>query len=167
MREMLERRYTNLAHDKGPSPDLVLVDGGKGQLNVAIDVFKILGLNDLPVIGLAKEFEHVFIPQTPSPLILPRDSEALLLLQRIRDEAHRFAINYHKNLRSKEIERSILDEIPGVGKKRKIKLLKQFGDISNVEKASVNDIAMVDGINRKLATIIHLHLHQDTHNNQE
>ncbi len=167
MREMLERRYTNLVHDKGPSPDLVLVDGGKGQLNVATDVFKVLGLNDLPVIGLAKEFEHVFIPQTPSPLILPRDSEALLLLQRIRDEAHRFAINYHKNLRSKEIERSILDDIPGVGKKRKIKLLKQFGDISNVEKASVSDIAMVDGISIKLATTIHQHLQQDIHDNKE
>ena len=97
--------------DKGPVPDLVLVDGGKGQLNVATDVFKSLGVEDVPVIGLAKEFEHVFIPQTPSPLILPRDSEALLLLQRIRDEAHRFAVTYHKKLRSKEFEKSILDEI--------------------------------------------------------
>ena len=158
MREMLERRYTNLMNDKGPSPDLVLVDGGKGQLNVATDVFKSLGLTNIPVIGLSKEFEHVFIPQTPSPLILPRDSEALLLLQRIRDEAHRFAVNYHKKLRSKELEKSVLDGIPGVGNKRKIKLLKHFGDISNLEKASVNDIAMVDGISRKLAIKIHKHL---------
>ena len=158
MREMLERRYTTLINDKGPSPDLVLVDGGKGQLNVATDVFKSLGLTNIPVIGLAKEFEHVFIPQTPSPLILPRDSEALLLLQRIRDEAHRFAVNYHKKLRSKELEKSVLDGIPGVGNKRKIKLLKHFGDISNLEKASVNDIAMVDGISRKLAIKIQEHL---------
>ena len=158
MREMLERRYSNLIKDKGPSPDLVLVDGGKGQLNVATDVFKSLGETNIPVIGLAKEFEHVFIPQTPSPLILPRDSEALLLLQRIRDEAHRFAVNYHKKLRSKELEKSVLDGIPGVGNKRKIKLLKHFGDISNIEKASVNDIAMVEGINRKLAIKIHEHL---------
>ncbi len=120
MREMLERRYSKLSDDKGPTPDLVLVDGGKGQLNVATDVFRSLDVHDIPVIGLAKEFEHVFIPQTPSPLILPRDSDALLLLQRIRDEAHRFAINYHKTLRSKEFERSLLDEIPGVGNKRKI-----------------------------------------------
>jgi excinuclease ABC subunit C len=158
MREMLERRYSNLKKDKGPSPDLVLVDGGKGQLNVATDVFKSLGETNIPVIGLAKEFEHVFIPQTPSPLILPRDSEALLLLQRIRDEAHRFAVNYHKKLRSKELEKSVLDGIPGVGNKRKIKLLKHFGDISNIEKASVNDIAMVEGINMKLAIKIHEHL---------
>ena len=158
MREMLERRYTNLINDKGPSPDLVLVDGGKGQLNVATDVFKSLGVTNIPVIGLAKEFEHVFIPQTPSPLILPRDSEALLLLQRIRDEAHRFAVNYHKKLRSKELEKSVLDKIPGVGNKRKIKLLKHFGEISNLEKASINDIAMVDGISRKLAIKIHEHL---------
>jgi excinuclease ABC subunit C len=157
MREMLERRYTNLAEDKGPIPDLVLVDGGKGQLNVATDVFKTLDVNNIPVIGLAKEFEHVFIPQTPSPLILPRDSEALLLLQRIRDEAHRFAVNYHKNLRSKEIQKSVLDEIPGVGNKRKINLLKHFGDISNLQKASVTDIAMVEGISKKLAIKIHKH----------
>lgn len=158
MREMLKRRYTGLLEDKGHSPDLVLVDGGKGQLNVATEVFNSLGVHDVPVIGLAKEFEHVFIPQTPSPLILPRNSEALLLLQRIRDEAHRFAINYHKTLRSKEFEKSRLDDIVGVGNKRKIKLLKHFGDISKIEEASVNDIAKVDGINRKLAEKIHEHL---------
>lgn len=157
MREMLKRRYTGLLEDKGHSPDLVLVDGGKGQLNVATEVFNSLGVHDVPVIGLAKEFEHVFIPQTPSPLILPRNSEALLLLQRIRDEAHRFAINYHKTLRSKEFEKSRLDDIVGVGNKRKIKLLKHFGDISKIEEASVNDIAKVDGINRKLAEKIHEH----------
>ena len=157
MREMLERRYTGLVGDKGPVPDLVLVDGGKGQLNVATDVFKSLGVEDVPVIGLAKEFEHVFIPQTPSPLILPRDSEALLLLQRIRDEAHRFAVTYHKKLRSKEFEKSILDEISGVGNKRKINLLKHFGDIKNIEKASVNEIAEVKGISRNLAVKIHDH----------
>jgi excinuclease ABC subunit C len=157
MREMLERRYSKLSDDKGPTPDLVLVDGGKGQLNVATDVFRSFDIHDVPVIGLAKEFEHVFIPQTPSPLILPRDSDALLLLQRIRDEAHRFAINYHKTLRSKEFERSVLDDIPGVGHKRKIKLLKHFNDIKNIENASVEDIACVNGISRNLAQKIHDH----------
>jgi excinuclease ABC subunit C len=162
MREMLERRYSKLSDDKGPTPDLVLVDGGKGQLNVATDVFRSLDVHDVPVIGLAKEFEHVFIPQTPSPLILPRDSDALLLLQRIRDEAHRFAINYHKTLRSKEFERSVLDEIPGVGHKRKIKLLKHFNDIKNIENASVDDIACVNGISRNLAQKIHDHFAVDS-----
>jgi excinuclease ABC subunit C len=157
MREMLERRYSKLSDDKGPTPDLVLVDGGKGQLNVATDVFRSFDIHDVPVIGLAKEFEHVFIPQTPSPLILPRDSDALLLLQRIRDEAHRFAINYHKTLRSKEFDRSMLDDIPGVGHKRKIKLLKHFNDIKNIENASVEDIACVNGISRNLAQKIHDH----------
>jgi excinuclease ABC subunit C len=157
MREMLERRYKSITEDNN-TPDLVLVDGGKGQLNVATDVFRSLGVNEIPVIGLAKEFEHVFIPQTPSPLILPRNSEALLLLQRIRDEAHRFAVNYHKKLRSKELEKSILDEIPGVGNKRKIKLLNYFGDVTKIETASINDLAMVDGINRKLAVKIHHHM---------
>ncbi len=119
-------------------------------------------VHDVPVIGLAKEFEHVFIPQTPSPLILPRDSDALLLLQRIRDEAHRFAINYHKKLRSKEFEKSVLDEIPGVGNKRKIKLLKHFNDIKNIENASVDDIAGVKGISRNLAQKIHDHFDVDS-----
>ena len=165
MREVLERRYTGLLEDKSHSPDLVLVDGGKGQLNVASEIFKSLGVYDIPVIGLAKEFEHVFIPQTPSPLILPRESEALLLLQRIRDEAHRFAINYHKTLRSKEFERSRLDAISGVGNKRKINLLKHFGDISKIENASVNDIANVDGISKKLAQKIHENLADKTTKN--
>jgi excinuclease ABC subunit C len=158
MREMLERRYKSLSDDKGHIPDLILVDGGKGQLNVATDVLKKLSVDEIPVIGLAKEFEHIFIPQTSSPLILPKNSEALMLLQRIRDEAHRFAVTYHKKLRSKELERSILDNIPGVGNKRKIKLLNYFGDVSKIETASVNDLAMVDGISRKLAVKIYDHL---------
>lgn len=162
MREMLLRRYTSLLNGKGQSPDLVVVDGGKGQLNIALDVLNTLEIDDIPVIGLAKEFEHVFIPQTPSPLILPRNSEALLLLQRIRDEAHRFAVGYHKKLRSKEIERSVLDDIPGVGNKRKIKLLKHFGDVETIKNASVDDIADVNGISKKLAVQIHSHLTQNS-----
>lgn len=158
MREMLERRYTSLLEGKGQSPDLVVVDGGKGQLNIAVDVLKSLQIDNIPVIGLAKEYEHVFIPQTPSPLILPRGSEALHLLQRIRDEAHRFAVGYHKKLRSKEIERSVLDDIPGVGNKRKIKLLKHFGDLDTIKNARVDDIADVNGISKKLAVEIHRHL---------
>lgn len=160
MKEMLERRYSKLKNNKGPIPDLVLVDGGKGQLNIAVDIFKTYNIENIPVIGLAKEFEHVFIPQTPSPLILPHNSDALLLLQRIRDEAHRFAINYHKTLRSKEFEKSILDDIHGVGNKRKIKLFKHFNNIKNIKNSSIDDIANVEGINRKLAEKIYNHFHK-------
>ena len=156
MKEMLTRRFTSLINNQDSEPDLVLVDGGKGQLNIALEVFNSLNIQ-YPVIGLAKEFEHVFIPQTPSPLILPRDSEALLLLQRIRDEAHRFAITYHKTLRSKEFKRSPLDKIPGVGNKRKMTLLKHFGSMENIMNADVSELQEVKGISKKLAVIIRDH----------
>jgi excinuclease ABC subunit C len=156
MKEMLTRRFTSLINNQDSEPDLVLVDGGKGQLNIAIEVFHSLNIN-YPVIGLAKEFEHVFIPQTPSPLILPRNSEALLLLQRIRDEAHRFAITYHKKLRSKEFKSSPLDKIPGVGNKRRMLLLKHFGSMENIMNANVGELQEVKGISKKLAVIIHDH----------
>ena len=156
MKEMLTRRFTSLINNQDSEPDLVLVDGGKGQLNIALEVFNSLNIK-YPVIGLAKEFEHVFIPQTPSPLILPRDSEALLLLQRIRDEAHRFAITYHKTLRSKEFKRSSLDEIPGVGNKRKMTLLKHFGSMENIMNADVSELQEIKGISKKLAVIIRDH----------
>jgi len=156
MKEMLTRRFTSLINNQDSEPDLVLVDGGKGQLNIALEVFNSLNIQ-YPVIGLAKEFEHVFIPQTPSPIILPRDSEALLLLQRIRDEAHRFAITYHKTLRSKEFKRSPLDDIPGVGNKRRMILLKHFGSMENIMNADVNELQEVNGISKKLAIIIRDH----------
>lgn len=156
MKEMLTRRFTNLINNQDSEPDLVLVDGGKGQLNIALEVFYSLNIN-YPVIGLAKEFEHVFIPQTPSPLILPRNSEALLLLQRIRDEAHRFAITYHKKLRSKEFKSSPLDKIPGVGNKRRMLLLKHFGSMENIMNADLEELQQVKGISKKLANIIHDH----------
>ncbi len=156
MKEMLTRRFTSLINNQDSEPDLVLVDGGKGQLNIALEVFHSLNIT-YPVIGLAKEFEHVFIPQTPSPLILPRNSEALLLLQRIRDEAHRFAITYHKKLRSKEFKSSPLDKIPGVGNKRRMLLLKHFGSMENIMNANVGELQEVKGISKKLAVIIHDH----------
>lgn len=159
MKEMLTRRFTSLLKNEESEPDLVLVDGGKGQLNIALEVFNSLNIQ-YPVIGLAKEFEHVFIPQTPSPLILPRKSEALLLLQRIRDEAHRFAITYHKLLRSKEFKRSPLDEIPGVGNKRKLQLMKHFGNMDNISNADVKELEEVKGISKKLALIINDHFNK-------
>ena len=166
MKEVLTRRYKRLKREGENEPDLVLVDGGKGQLNVALDVFRSLEM-DLPVIGLAKEFEHVFMPHIPSPIILPRDSEALHLLQRVRDEAHRFAVTYHKKLRSKQLNSSILDKIPGVGNKRKIKLLKHFGSLDNLKKASIEDIADVNGISNNLARDIHEYIHRADSENHE
>lgn len=161
MREVLTRRYEKLLEDSsengGDVPDLILVDGGKGQLNVAVEVLNSLKL-DLPVIGLAKEFEEIFMPEVPTPVILPRDSESLHLLQRARDEAHRFAVSYHKKLRSKEQDRSVLDDIPGVGVKRKMKLLRHFGSIDNIKRASVAEVAVVEGINKNLAATIHEYL---------
>ncbi len=161
MKDVLTRRYSKIApQENAKKPDLILVDGGKGQLNVALNVLNSLGLGDIPVIGLAKEFEHIFIPKVSSPVILPSNSEALYLLQRIRDEAHRFAVKYHKTLRSRETKRSILDDIKGIGEKRKIRLLKYFGDIESIKNADIKEIAGVDGINMDLAAKIYEHLHK-------
>ena len=162
MRDVLNRRYSKVALGEDKKPDLIIVDGGKGQLNVAVDVLGSLALENIPVIGLAKEFEHVFVPNISTPIILPRNSEALHLLQRIRDEAHRFAVTYHKKLRSRELKYSVLDGIKGVGEKRKIKLLKHFGDINGIKNASVEELANVESINKNLAFTIYKHLHKST-----
>jgi excinuclease ABC subunit C len=135
-------------------PDLIIVDGGKGQLNSACRELQRLGLTDRPIIGLAKEFEEIYRPGRPLPLRLPEDSGALQLLQRIRDEAHRFANSYHQLLMKKRIAESILDECPGVSDNRKQALLAQFGSVERLRKASVEDIAAVEGISEKLAETI-------------
>lgn len=157
MRELLTRRYEKLVRENEDLPHLILVDGGKGQLKVATEVLKSLNLNNIPVIGLAKEFEHIFIPQMNEPIILPRNSQALFLLQRIRDEAHRFAVSYHRNLRSKEMDHSKLDEIKGVGQKRKMNLLRHFGDIESIKKAEIDDLMLIKGMNKKVAREIYNH----------
>ena len=136
------------------------MDGGKGQLNVALTVLKLLNLTNIPVIGLAKEFEHIFIPNVSTPIILPPNSNALHLLQRIRDEAHRFAINYHKKLRSKMVKDSLLDHINGVGPKRKINLLKHFGSLQKIREANIEQISQVNGINQSLASKIYEYIHK-------
>ncbi|MCL5039887.1 MAG: excinuclease ABC subunit UvrC [Firmicutes bacterium] len=132
-------------------PDLIVIDGGKGQLNAAREALQSLGLSDLPVIGLAKREEEVFLPERSDPIILPRDSQALFLLQRLRDEAHRFAVGYHRQVRSKETIRSILDEIPGIGPKRKRTLLQHFGSVAGIKAAAAEEIATLPGMNRALA----------------
>ncbi len=162
MEDVLERRYSKMAPEN--KPDLILVDGGKGQLNVALQVLKSLQLDDISAIGLAKEFEHVFVPKVSNPIVLPRNSAALHLLQRIRDEAHRFAVTYHKQLRSRELKHSILNEIKGIGEKRKVNLLKHFGDIEHLKKANVDEIANVKGINKDLADMIYKHLNKESAN---
>ena len=135
-------------------PDLIIVDGGKGQLNSACRELQRLGLTDRPIIGLAKEFEEIYRPGRPLPLRLPEDSGALQLLQRIRDEAHRFANGYHQLLMKKRIAESILDECPGVSDNRKQALLAKFGSVERLRKASAEDIATVEGISEKLAETI-------------
>lgn len=154
MQEVLKRRYGKLARKGESPPDLVVVDGGRGQLNVAIGVLDSLDIKT-GVIGLAKEFEQVFIPEVAIPLILPLNSPALHILQRVRDEAHRFAVKYHKNLRDRDLKRSPLDEIPGIGPKRKMNLLRHFGDLESIKNATVDEIAGVKGINKNLAIEIH------------
>ena len=160
MLEVLTRRYEKLAISGGRTPDLVVVDGGRGQLNIAKKVLDSLNIKT-GVIGLAKEFEQVFIPEVPIPIILPNDSSALHMLQSVRDEAHRFAVSYHRKLREKEMKSSPLDEIPGVGPKRKMNLLRHFGDLNAIKKASPEQIVEVKGINKNLALEIHDYFHQE------
>jgi excinuclease ABC subunit C len=135
-------------------PDLIIVDGGKGQLNSACKELQRLGLQNVPIIGLAKEFEEVYRPGRPLPLQLPEDSGALQILQRIRDEAHRFANGYHQLLMKKRIAESILDDCPGVSENRKQALLKRFGSVERLRKASVAELQQIDGISARLAEVI-------------
>jgi excinuclease ABC subunit C len=164
--EVLRRRFRRVnAGEEGieeerrwAMPDLVLVDGGKGQVSAAKEVLDELGLHDLPLAGLAKEREELFLPGREEPVVLPRTSQALYLVQRLRDEAHRFAITYHRNLRNKRTVKSAFDDLPGVGPKRRRELLKVFGSAKRVREAPVEQIAAVPGIGRALAERIKAHL---------
>lgn len=132
-------------------PDLVIVDGGKGQLSMAMKELQRLGLHELPVIGLAKENEEIYRPDRDTPIVLSHDRGALKLLQRIRDEAHRWANGYHQLLLRRRVAESILDDCPGVSKTRKENLLKKFGSVARLRKASVDEIAAVPGIGKSVA----------------
>ncbi len=164
--EVLRRRFRNARHGeegveearRWAMPDLVIVDGGKGQVSAAKAVLDELGLHDLPLAGLAKEREELFLPGETAPILLPTTSPALYLVQRLRDEAHQFAITYHRNLRAKRSVRSGFDELPGVGPKRKRELLKVFGSIKRVRDAPVEQIAAVPGIGPSLAAKIKANL---------
>jgi excinuclease ABC subunit C len=171
MEEMLRRRFTRLIaeQERGPTPGrrfsyppaLVVVDGGRGQLGVASKVLADLGLQ-IPHVGLAKRLEEVFFPDHPDPLLIPRGSEALFVLQHLRDEAHRFAITYHRSTREKRALSSPLDDVPGVGPARKKSLLKRFGSLTRLRAASEDEIAATPGIGPELARSIHEVLHAAT-----
>lgn len=135
-------------------PDLVLIDGGKGQLSAAVEALKERGVENIPIIGLAKEREEIFLPERSTPIILEERSAARRLLQRIRDEAHRFAIGYHTSLRQKTVVGSQLDAIPGIGPARRRSLIKRFGSIPGIRSAAVEQIAEATGITPRLARLI-------------
>jgi excinuclease ABC subunit C len=142
----------------GALPDLVIVDGGKGQLSAALDVMRNLGLQHVPVAGLAKQNEELFVQDQSEPVVLPRTSQALYLVQRIRDEAHRFAITYHRKVRSRTGMESALDSVPGIGPKRKRALLRKFGSLKNIREAQVEEIASTVGFTMALASKVKEHL---------
>jgi excinuclease ABC subunit C len=167
MREMLRRRFRRVKDpelqkaEEAPGtkkstwdllPDLLVVDGGKGQLNVALEVLDEHELRDVvPAVGLAKQEEELFLADQADPIRLPRTSEGLYLMQRVRDEAHRFAVTYHRKVRSKQTVISQLDGVPGIGAKRRSALLKHFGSIEAIRAASEEDLAAVPGMTRKAA----------------
>ena len=157
MEELLTRRLKMV--DRDPEPDLIVIDGGKGQLGMACGVLDKLDLAHIPIIGLAKEFEEIYVPNTKRPIIIPKNNKALHLLQQVRDESHRFAITYHRKLRSKNIQASSLDDIAGVGKKRKVALLKEFGTLENIKNASIDDLAKIKGMNQKTAENVYNFYH--------
>jgi excinuclease ABC subunit C len=161
MGEVIERRFMRLLREqdrpleKGSKfayrPSVVVVDGGKGQLNRAIEVMTEVGVTDIPVVSLAKRLEEIYVPGRADPVVLPRGSEALYLMQRIRDEAHRFAITYQRSTRAPRMTRSALDQLPGIGPARRKALLRHFGSTSRVKQATPEEISGVPGIGPALA----------------
>ncbi len=152
MHEVLIRHFGRLLEEGRPLPDLVMVDGGKGQLSSAIDALVEIGCPPLPVIGLAKRNEEIYLPGRGEPVVLDRHNPALRMLQALRDEAHRFAITYHRELRNRRIEQSRLDEIPGIGEIRKRQLLRAFGSVRELRRATPDEISeKVPGFGEALA----------------
>jgi excinuclease ABC subunit C len=158
MQEVLRRRLRKAVAAEATAvdtwaklPDLIIIDGGKGQLSAALEILAEYGLEELPAVGLAKEREEVFRPGEPGPLMLPLDSPGLQLMQRLRDEAHRFAITYHRRLRHRQSLTSSLEEVPGIGPKRRRALLKRFGSVEAIRQASLEELATVQGMNRTVA----------------
>jgi len=169
MEEALTRRFTRYLDERDEGaragkrfaypPNLLVVDGGRGQLNVAVRVLEELGLEEIDVAGLAKRFEEVYRPGRAEPVRIPRDSEALYLLQQVRDEAHRFAITYHRGLRRKAMTRSVLDDVPGLGPSRRARLLRTFGSVKRIREASEADLLALSWLPDRVAAAVHARLH--------
>ena len=153
MAEIMERRYGN--EKDWPMPDLIIIDGGKGQLNAALPVIRAMGVTDVPVISLAKRIEEVFIEGESESIILEHHTPELQLLQQIRDEAHRFAITYHRRLRGKRNLESVLDHIEGIGPKRRKALYKHFGNLDAMRVAELEELESVEGMNKKAALAVY------------
>lgn len=145
MREVIQRRYLRVLEEGGELPDLIMVDGGKGQLSSAVEVLSTLGISDQPIIGLAKRLEEVFVPERSDPELIPKTSSGLRLLQQVRDEAHRFAITFHRTLRAKRTLQTELDLIEGIGKKRARELLEAFGSVQGVKFATTEQLEEIVG----------------------
>ncbi|MBR7130515.1 MAG: excinuclease ABC subunit UvrC [Lentisphaeria bacterium] len=159
MKEAVSRHFSRLLAENSPLPDLLMVDGGKGQISSAVDALISVNAPPLPLIGLAERNEEIFLPGRSDPIVLDRHNHALKLLQSIRDEAHRFAITYHRNLREKRIQASMLDDIPGVGKNRKRQLLRAFGSLAQLRRADAAEIVRrVPGIGKSVAEKIVKHI---------
>jgi excinuclease ABC subunit C len=165
MRDALTRRYKKVAAGEGKRPDLVFIDGGKGQLGVAVEVMQEVGLADILLVGIAKGeerrpgLEQMFCPERETPIGLKKDHIGLHLLQQIRDEAHRFAITGHRARRGKARMHSSLEDIEGIGAKRRKALLVRFGGLDGVKNASVDELSQVEGISQMLAEKIYQELH--------
>ncbi len=161
MAEVIRRRLTRAIEEKTALPDLIVVDGGLTQVRAAVAIRNELRLDRPAIIGLAKRYEEIFTPDCAidEPIRLAQDSAALLVLRQLRDEAHRFALTYHRKLRNQRIRESILDEISGIGEKKKQRLLQHFGSFARIQKASLNDLAAAPGIGPTFAQTIFEHLH--------
>jgi excinuclease ABC subunit C len=169
MEEVLTRRFRNYLRERDEGahagkrfaypPNLLLIDGGKGQLNVAVRVLEELGLEDIAVASLAKRFEEVYLPDRDEPVRIPRDSEALYLLQQVRDEAHRFAITYHRQLRDKKMTKSILDDVPGLGPTRKTRLLREFGSVKKLRALEEAELVGVPWLPEAVGRAVYAQLH--------
>jgi excinuclease ABC subunit C len=169
MEEVLTRRFTNYVRERDEGaragkrfaypPNLLLVDGGKGQLGVAVHVLEELGLEEISVASLAKRFEEVYLPGRPDPVRIPRDSESLYLLQQVRDEAHRFAITYHRRLRGKSMTRSVLDDVPGLGPGRRTRLLKEFGSVKRLRTLDEDELLALSWLPDAVGRAVYARLH--------
>src|SRR5215470_5011707 len=169
MEEVLTRRFRNYLRERDEGaqagkrfaypPNLLLIDGGKGQLNVAVRVLEELGLEDICVASLAKRFEEVYLPNRAEPVRIPRDSEALYLLQQVRDEAHRFAITYHRQLRGKSMTKSALDDVPGLGPTRRARLLKEHGSVKRLRELTEDDLVAISWLPEAVARATYAGLH--------